>query len=588
MATAPHTAGARLVAENGGAIGALLRGSARAAARQSPQLLRALQRSVGNRATSRLVAAARQDGAAGRVRPTPRGSLVLARQPQPEPPKAGSNFTAQEGALLAQARATLKPEGTAIVGVLIPEGGAPIFLRSGGGQGFSSHVEGKATAKMRELGITRAKLIVELEPCQICDRSTYPGPDVPSQGVKSTASGKDIPLQISKINTALPRGAKLTVAGPETTGMYEGVVPPAASGPPQPSDLPHPDPKPSGAGVGSGGGSRGGSSGRGSTTASVGDAPPPIGADEGVQNFQGRSAAASAMATVIVGALNNISNWITDYAVKKAWEREMPAIQKTLSEQPWLGVLVAFTYTQGSAPIGMQAPRVFQGLQPYYDETQAQAQAQERASPPAVDVAMGQVINQEKWIPPQSPGSKPKPPPRAAPAQGTRPASASDLDANIDKAIGRNAWGEVALNLNGFNTDDIKTKVTSDARLSGHRRELMKGALATMILWPARKDGVTDAIANADPAAARQGRIDYLDDILDTGRGGEPARNFAPQKWKSAALALDGFNDADLRVYVPHDVEKCKLIRDACIKAQLDRVKKAIEDAKPGQDWSIV
>jgi hypothetical protein len=132
------------------------------------------------------------------------------------------------------------------------------------------------------------------------------------------------------------------------------------------------------------------------------------------------------------------------------------------------------------------------------------------------------------------------------------------------------------------------SRVTSDSRLTGRRRELMKGALATMILWPPRKDGVTDTISNCDPRAARQGRIDYVFDILDTGRGGEPARNFGSDMWKSAARTLDGFNDDDLRLYIPRALDKCKLIRDECIKAGIDRVKRAIEDSKPGQDWSIV
>lgn len=171
---------------------------------------------------------------------------VVRRAPGPEPAiPAGSNFTATEATLLGQARAALKPKGDAIVGVLIPEGGEPIFLQSGGGQGFSSHIEGKATTVMREQGITRAKLVVELEPCQICDRSTYPGPDVPSGGVTGTASGKQIPMQTSKINTALPRDSKLTVVGPESTGIYEGVGPKAPVKMPTipaGSDL-HPDPK---------------------------------------------------------------------------------------------------------------------------------------------------------------------------------------------------------------------------------------------------------------------------------------------------------------------------------------------------------
>ncbi len=133
------------------------------------------------------------------------------------------NFTADELQLLQEARSTLKPDGKAIVGVLIPEGGKPIFLQSGGGQGYTSHVEGKATTKMVELGITKARLLVELEPCQICDRSVYDGPDVPTSGVPSSSSGKSLPLQTSKINTALPPDTKLTVVGPKSTGTYEGV-----------------------------------------------------------------------------------------------------------------------------------------------------------------------------------------------------------------------------------------------------------------------------------------------------------------------------------------------------------------------------
>ena len=181
------------------------------------------------------------------------GSAMVARAPQPPsvpppppPVPAGSNFTAEEAALLRQARTMLQPKGSAIVGVLIPEGGEPYPLVSGGGQGFYTHIEGKATMRMREQGITRAKLIVELEPCQICDRSTYPGPDVPTGGVTGTATGKKIPLQTSKINTALPMGSRLTVVGPESTGIYEGVaakVTPRTPAIPLVSD-PHPDPQP--------------------------------------------------------------------------------------------------------------------------------------------------------------------------------------------------------------------------------------------------------------------------------------------------------------------------------------------------------
>lgn len=171
---------------------------------------------------------------------------LLWRSPGPGPVAIpGTNFTSQDAVLLEQARTTLKPKGDAIVGVLVPEGGKPIFLQSGGGQGYNSHVEGKATAKMVELGIKKARLIVELEPCQICDRSVYPGPDVPTEGVTGSRSGKTIPLQTSKINTALPPGSKLTVVGPESTGVYVGVNARIAERPPAvPPIEAHPDPRP--------------------------------------------------------------------------------------------------------------------------------------------------------------------------------------------------------------------------------------------------------------------------------------------------------------------------------------------------------
>lgn len=173
---------------------------------------------------------------------------VARREPDPGAwvPK-GVNFTAADIELLRQARAALRPTSpTAIVGVLVPQGGEPIFLQSGGGQGFYSHIEGKATIVMRKQGITQAKLIVELEPCLICDRSTYPGPDVPVEGITSPVSGKQISLQTSKINSALPSGTKLTVVGPETTGLYEGVGPKVSPETPVVPFVedPHPDPAP--------------------------------------------------------------------------------------------------------------------------------------------------------------------------------------------------------------------------------------------------------------------------------------------------------------------------------------------------------
>lgn len=176
------------------------------------------------------------------------GGDTLRRAPPP-----GGNFTPEQVELLAAARANLKPKGNAIVGVLIPPEGKPIELMSGGGQGFGSHIEGKATAKMRELGIRKATLLVELEPCEICDRSTYPaesGPSVP----RVSKAGNPMPYQTSKINSALPIDSELTVVGPESTGIYRGTmtgtvpVPPKLSTPskgsaPAPKESPAATPK---------------------------------------------------------------------------------------------------------------------------------------------------------------------------------------------------------------------------------------------------------------------------------------------------------------------------------------------------------
>jgi uncharacterized protein DUF4157 len=344
------------------------------------------------------------------------------------------------------------------------------------------------------------------------------------------------------------------------------------------------------AGGGGGAVAAGGGGGSGETTATVGEPLPPIGADPGVQGFQARSAGTGAAALVIVGALNNISRWSTDYAATKEWEKTKPEVQKMLSAQPWLGVLIVFRYSQGSAPITMQAPQVFQQIDTYYGESLAAAQSQERAQGYVVGAgAQEHLISEKRWIAPVAPGSKPKSATRVTPGEPAGPKNATELDKEMDSAIAGHDWNRVALSLNGFNNDDLNQRVTSDARLTGHRRELMRAALDTMILWPARPGGITDAIYDCDPEAARQGRVDFVDAALDTGRGGEPPRNFGSEKWKKAALALNGFSDDDLSRFIPRDLDKCKLIRDECIKlGTLDRVKKAIEDAKPGQDWSIV
>jgi hypothetical protein len=107
------------------------------------------------------------------------------------------------------------------------------------------------------------------------------------------------------------------------------------------------------------------------------------------------------------------------------------------------------------------------------------------------------------------------------------------LDAEIDRAIAAGDWGEAAKSLNGFNDDDIAKRVGSDARLTGNRRQLMAGALKTMILWPPPQR-VADAIYNADGPAARLGRIDFIKDAAARG------------DWRGAVLALNGLSDDDI------------------------------------------
>jgi hypothetical protein len=151
------------------------------------------------------------------------------KKPPPPPtvtPELGANFTPAQKELLRTARNNLNPKKGGIVGVLVAEDGRIFEFESGGGQGFSSHIEGKATAKMNELNITNATLIVEKEPCQMCDRSVYDPELGPEEPLKSTKTGKDLDRQTPKINSALPKGSQLTVVGPETTGLYKGTAAP--------------------------------------------------------------------------------------------------------------------------------------------------------------------------------------------------------------------------------------------------------------------------------------------------------------------------------------------------------------------------
>lgn len=150
----------------------------------------------------------------------------IARQPDIGSYTSGlgssGNFTPAQAELLKQARVILKPIKKSIVGVLITEDGRQFLFKSGGGQGFYSHIEGKTTLKMNELGIKKATLILEKECCQICDRSVYPkgGPEIP---LRSSATGREISRQTPKICSTLPIDSELKVVGPYSTGLYRGI-----------------------------------------------------------------------------------------------------------------------------------------------------------------------------------------------------------------------------------------------------------------------------------------------------------------------------------------------------------------------------
>lgn len=173
--------------------------------------------------------APRATSGTGRLQVSGRGGLRVSRQEDPPSSRPRSHgLTPAEGDLLNEVRGRLVPadkRSTAIVGVLIAEDGRRFELVSGGGQGFSSHVEGKATAKMQEEGITRGTLLVEKSPCQICDRSTYSQPEGPQQPMRSSRTGEPIDRQTPKINTALTVGSQLTVVDPDDASLYRGVKP---------------------------------------------------------------------------------------------------------------------------------------------------------------------------------------------------------------------------------------------------------------------------------------------------------------------------------------------------------------------------
>lgn len=159
---------------------------------------------------------------------------TIARAPDPKAPK--SNFTPQQQARLEQARINQKADGTRIVGVLYTPDGKEYEFISGGPGRFYAHIEGKAVAKMNEMGYQKGVLLVEKEPCQTCDRSTYPydplqpskgGPEVP---LASSKTGKPLAREPSMINTGLHKGSELRVVDPVSTNMYRGLKTPPPGG----------------------------------------------------------------------------------------------------------------------------------------------------------------------------------------------------------------------------------------------------------------------------------------------------------------------------------------------------------------------
>lgn len=132
--------------------------------------------------------------------------------------------------------------------------------------------------------------------------------------------------------------------------------------------------------------------------------------------------------------------------------------------------------------------------------------------------------------------------------------SPADLDAAIDRAIRGKDWGQVALTLNGFSNEDLTKRVSTDRRLKKHRRQLMEGALRTMIRWPPPQR-VADAVFAVDGKAARLGRIDYIKGAIKRGDS------------EGAALGLNGLNNPDIRRMLPHDEAQLRSIRSGALTA---------------------
>jgi hypothetical protein len=136
--------------------------------------------------------------------------------------------------------------------------------------------------------------------------------------------------------------------------------------------------------------------------------------------------------------------------------------------------------------------------------------------------------------------------------------AASDPHADFQTALGLPVpdYDRAALALNGESQSDIEAEITALGQGSPHSSKLFKGAMRTMLLWPP-PNRVADAIQKIDPASARQGRIEFFNESLAT------------PDWRSAALALNGFNDGDIQTLLTSPAvtaSQLTQLRDAAVQ----------------------
>jgi hypothetical protein len=300
---------------------------------------------------------------------------------------------------------------------------------------------------------------------------------------------------------------------------------------------------------------------------------------------QTRGAAVLGAAALAFSALNAIGDAIQAADARSAWKSQEPNVRKVLQEQPWLGAMVVFRWSQVDAPaFSLNKPgRHFEGVEVFFAETPADARNQERSAGVLMPGGEGRTFSSDRsWIEPPTPGSKPKPAAQAPAA----PAPPVDVETDIGDKVAKNRWPELAVTLyDRFYGEALDKKVATDARLNGRLADLMHGALKAMILW-APPFRVADAVTKADPKAARQGRIDYILELTATDRSSRPADKGA-EHWMRAARTLDGFtSDADLSGYLGTNIEMLKPIRAEAVKASLQRVVAAIDDIRAnGHNW---